>query len=363
MKKRSREEDGGEERTECPGGAALLPAEVWFHVLSYLETAEDLCNVSLACCFFARLSRQDALWRPLGHPSWAERPEEEQEEAEKVSPEDKEEEYTQKKEEEEEEQGLWKQRYMGWLRKSAREWKTNPPLTPLPAFPDTRYDASINVVIFGNKAGIGKTCLFLRMAGQGYDPHHHHNTIGADIRVRIREAQGQRIALKMWDSIGSGMLPQSLSAYLSRNVHAFVVCYDTTDKESLTGLERALGWVRQDCSPSKGVRFLVGTKCDLLEENQVDEETALRAAKEWAAWAHIRTSAKTGENVETLVETLLGTAMCPFGARSHVRPNHVPSPAALQRRGIRLLHNTTNNKRGKTKRKKKGDLSQRCLLQ
>ncbi|KAL6051754.1 Ras-related protein Rab-13 [Balamuthia mandrillaris] len=198
MKKRvPTEEDEGEGRTECPGGAALLPAEVWFHVLSYLETAEDLCNVSLACSFFARLSRQDALWRPLGHPSWAEQPEEEAE-AEKVSS-DKAEENKQKKEEEEEDKGLWKQRYMGWLRKSATEWKTDPPLAPFPAFPDTRYDASINVIIFGNKAGVGKTCLFLRMAGQDYDPH-RCNTIGADIRVRIRECHGQRIALKMWDS-------------------------------------------------------------------------------------------------------------------------------------------------------------------
>ncbi|ELR20466.1 Ankyrin repeat domain containing protein [Acanthamoeba castellanii str. Neff] len=52
-------------------GLWSLPPEVVVHALSFVANARDLCSVSLTCRALAAISRDDGLWKPLGHPSWA----------------------------------------------------------------------------------------------------------------------------------------------------------------------------------------------------------------------------------------------------------------------------------------------------
>ncbi|ELR11991.1 Ras subfamily protein [Acanthamoeba castellanii str. Neff] len=45
--------------------------EVVVHMLSFVANAHDLCSLSMVSRALAAVSRDDALWKPLGHPSWA----------------------------------------------------------------------------------------------------------------------------------------------------------------------------------------------------------------------------------------------------------------------------------------------------
>jgi len=55
-------------RTEADGNG--LPDEVWIHIFSFLQSAEDLCSLSLVCKTFDAISADDALWSPLLITSW-----------------------------------------------------------------------------------------------------------------------------------------------------------------------------------------------------------------------------------------------------------------------------------------------------
>ena len=55
-------------QTEAEGNG--LPDELWIHILSFLQSAEDLCSLCLVCKTFDAISADDALWSPLLSTSW-----------------------------------------------------------------------------------------------------------------------------------------------------------------------------------------------------------------------------------------------------------------------------------------------------
>lgn len=77
------------------------------------------------------------------------------------------------------------------------------------------------------------------------------------------------------------------------------LCYSINKRESFDNLQHWLNEIYDLCEPNILV-FVVGCKQDLESEREVSRESALLLQREYDIKYWIETSAKSGENVETL---------------------------------------------------------------
>ena len=86
------------------------------------------------------------------------------------------------------------------------------------------------VVILG-ASGVGKTCLGLRFVKDQF-VNYTASTIGASFLVKELIFNNQKMTMQIWDTAGQERFRTITSSYY-RGAHGFLICYDTTDEESL----------------------------------------------------------------------------------------------------------------------------------
>ncbi|KAL6072615.1 Calcium release activated channel regulator [Balamuthia mandrillaris] len=308
-----------------------LPAELWLEVFAHLGTMEDLCSLAQVCHQFAALSREDLLWQPLACPSWL--PEVEGEEAGEAG------------------KGLWKRRYMVWLRQTLEAWhaavrpcfqkKTKQEKQETAAQEEDEQEAEPKELVMSmlmiGPMGAGKTSFGKRFAFRKFQEH-SYITVSTDYTIRQLHLQnGMSAMIMLWDPAGAERFVPILHPLLGKK-QGLLVCYDSTDPNSYSALEKCLKNV-DDLMASRGEdrrhipRVLVACKCDKNAACQVSDALAEEMTAKWHALAHFRTSAKTGENVEEAVEALVEATLDPFQRLSPChRPRYMPSLAALRSR-------------------------------
>ena len=175
----------------------------------------------------------------------------------------------------------------------------------------------IKVVILGD-SGIGKTCLLVRFLKNQYGST--TATIGASFAVKNIQRNGEVYTLGIWDTAGQERY-NSLSSFYCRSAGCALVCYDITSKDSFNSLDN---WLEKLYSSGPGedcFTILVGLKLDLAEQSEenfvnessdtdsakreVSTEEAREKAEKMGAIAFFETSAKSGDNVHSVFETIV----------------------------------------------------------
>ena len=151
--------------------------------------------------------------------------------------------------------------------------------------------------------GVGKTCLLLRFAEDGFAVN-HMPTIGVDYKSKTVRVGEQVVRLQIWDSAGQERF-QSIAPNYFRGSQGIVVVYDVTDRSSF---DRARWWLGELRSKFKGASelmdlVLVGNKIDLQEQRDVSEEEGRGLADEFAT-EYCDVSAKANMNVGPLFNDL-----------------------------------------------------------
>nr|XP_002125159.1 putative Ras-related protein Rab-33 [Ciona intestinalis] len=133
------------------------------------------------------------------------------------------------------------------------------------------------IIVIGD-SDVGKTCLTYRFC-TGKFPEKTEATIGVDFRERTLDIDGEQIKLQLWDTAGQERFRKSMVPHYYRNVHAVVFTYDVTKGRSFQGLP---SWIeeceRYSLNASEIPRILVGNKCDLKDQAEVDTNSATRFA-------------------------------------------------------------------------------------
>jgi len=121
------------------------------------------------------------------------------------------------------------------------------------------------------------------------------------------------IKLQIWDFGGEERFRFFLPIY-ARGSSGGIFMYDITRISSLNNLNEWLSIFKEQLSPeeNKIPILLVGGKKDLKDENSVNFEDAIELAKKHDIFHVIECSAKTGENVEKIFESIVGKIMKEF---------------------------------------------------
>jgi small GTP-binding protein len=155
-------------------------------------------------------------------------------------------------------------------------------------------------ILTAGEGGVGKTTLLHRYV-EGRFSAETKMTIGVEFFLKETEIDDKQCTLQLWDFGGQERFRFLLESYVLGAKGAMLM-FDLTRMMSLENLEQWLNIVRKG-DPNLPVLFL-GTKFDLTEEIQVDDDYAMSFLQQFNLIDFLKISSKTGENVAQAFELL-----------------------------------------------------------
>lgn len=149
---------------------------------------------------------------------------------------------------------------------------------------------SKKIILTGNFS-VGKTSLFNRFINEQFDDK-YITTIGVKVNKKTVEIDGEEIALVLWDVAGEVTQDKVPTSYFLGS-HGIIYVFDLTRPTTWANIAQDVEYL-QGILPLAVLR-IVGNKKDLISEESL-EAVKSRIQVPW----DILTSAKTGENVESL---------------------------------------------------------------
>ena len=160
-------------------------------------------------------------------------------------------------------------------------------------------------ILTAGEGGVGKTTLLHRYV-EGRFSAETKMTIGVEFFLKETVIDENQCTLQLWDFGGQERFRFLLESYVLGAKGALLM-FDLTRMMSLENLQQWLNIVRKG-DPNLPVLF-VGTKLDLVDEIQVDDEYAYSFLKEFNLLGFLKISSKTGENVAEAFNYLTRTIL------------------------------------------------------
>lgn len=161
------------------------------------------------------------------------------------------------------------------------------------------------VILAGDK-NVGKSSLIARYCDNSFDEH-MKETIGVAFKrkkvIVIENDSEIALGLNIWDFGGEEKYRKLFPSY-SYGANAALILFDTTNEKSLNSIANWVKLIEDNCT-SNVVKLLIATKIDLKEKREVSIKNVLQYCNNYN-WCQeiIKTSSKTGENVEETFLTI-----------------------------------------------------------
>ena len=154
--------------------------------------------------------------------------------------------------------------------------------------------------ITAGDGGVGKTTLLYRYV-EGRFLADTRMTLGVEFFLKIVNIERKKINLQLWDFGGQEHFRPLLIDY-AKGARGALLMFDLTRPSSLERIDEWVGICRNE-DPDLPIIFL-GTKLDLSDSKAFDDNYALELKEKYRFCNYLKTSSKTGENVN-LAFTLL----------------------------------------------------------
>nr|XP_055045662.1 ras-related protein Rab-19-like [Misgurnus anguillicaudatus] len=156
------------------------------------------------------------------------------------------------------------------------------------------FDFLFKIILIGD-SNVGKTCVIQRFKS-GIFSERQQNTIGVDFTVRTINIEGKRVKMQVWDTAGQERFRTITQSYY-RSAHGAMIAYDITRQATFDSVPR---WIHevQKFGATNVLMALIGNKCDLEAERQVEFKDACKLADEREMVAALETSAKESQGVD-----------------------------------------------------------------
>ena len=200
-------------------------------------------------------------------------------------------------------------------------------------------DEGIKLTLLGD-AGVGKTCIISRYVDDTFIDN-NNSTIGANYSEKTIKKGNKDVQLNIWDTAGQEKF-HSLGKHFYKDSYIVIFVYDITNQNSLENLKKIWYPDLQKYGEQYTILAVVGNKIDLYEKGHLADEAKAKAfAKEIKA-TFMLTSAKSGDGIEKLFETLTDIYLGPDFSKKAIE--------MISRRGTSFY---VNSKKTNKKNKKK----------
>ncbi|TDG43225.1 hypothetical protein AWZ03_010353 [Drosophila navojoa] len=160
---------------------------------------------------------------------------------------------------------------------------------------EENFDFLFKIVLIGDCC-TGKTSILQRFKTGNY-VERHGNTIGVDFSMKTIEVEGKQVKLQIWDTAGQERFRTITQSYYRAN-NGVIIVYDITKRATFANLQKWIEEVRR-YTASNVLIILIGNKCDLESEREVDFEEARQMCQYIPEILFVmETSAKENTNVE-----------------------------------------------------------------
>ena len=162
-------------------------------------------------------------------------------------------------------------------------------------------DENIKVTLIG-ASGVGKTCIIRRY----YDNEYVENpasTCGGSYSAKQLKINNKIIQIDLWDTAGQERF-RSLGKHFYKDAYIVLLVYDITNRKSFDELKDVWYPSLKEFGEKYSVLGVVGNKCDLYENEEVKENEAREYSQQIGA-TYMLVSAKSGDNINLLFDTLI----------------------------------------------------------
>jgi small GTP-binding protein len=157
-------------------------------------------------------------------------------------------------------------------------------------------------ILIAGDGGVGKTTLLRRYVNGVFDES-TIQTVGVDFFLKEMhfEDLNASCTLQLWDLGGQERFRHILESFVM-GARGALLLFDLTNMPKIEGI---LNWVNIVRSHDINLPILfVGSKLDLSELIAVDDDSALDIKNTFKMIDFLKTSSKTGHNVELVFETI-----------------------------------------------------------
>ena len=191
-----------------------------------------------------------------------------------------------------------------------------------------QYDDLFKLVIIGD-TGVGKSCLLLRFADDTFTDN-YYSTIGVDFRFKCVDIGERKCKLQIWDTAGQERFKTVTSAYY-RGADGIIIVFDQTDYDSYKNIPY---WI-EDISKNTTVdpmKIIFANKDDEIEDKKAVTNLDISKLEEQTGIEVIKTSAKTGDQVDYAFQKLTQKLLIERSSRPIYRGYSLDPPVPVEGR-------------------------------
>ncbi|GMT02659.1 hypothetical protein PENTCL1PPCAC_24833, partial [Pristionchus entomophagus] len=167
---------------------------------------------------------------------------------------------------------------------------------------------TVKVILVGESCA-GKSAIMHRFMGEDFSDD-GRTTIGMDFfHKTFTTKSGEEVTLQVWDTAGQERFTQLMPAYI-RHASIALLVFDLSDEKSFENLRRWLSLIKNERGDFIKL-VLVGNKSDLEEQRQVLPKNVYSFLGEDMEVPYIETSARTGENIDELFDSIANIPIVP----------------------------------------------------
>lgn len=155
-------------------------------------------------------------------------------------------------------------------------------------------------ILVAGDGGVGKTTLLRRFVKRIFDES-TIETVGVDFFLKEIEFDEVKCSLQLWDLGGQERFRHLLENFIMGSRAALLLM----DLTRLPKMQDIVNWVNMVRLHDLDLPILlIGTKYDLEDVIAIDDESALNIKNTFNMFDYIKTSSKTGYNVDEVFERI-----------------------------------------------------------